>query len=179
MLTRGLCLTNRDTRQTSGNGSIAVLDTEFRLVERRRALCAACAVLIATCLVLAGCDEARPKQEATGPGQSATDTTPVVMPCEPPRFTPIGTPLSLAATDTKTGQQCRSAENAPRFFQSLPLCRELVAKEKAGPSCGERFTPLGTPLARVALDTTTGQECRTAENAPDFFQSLPMCRDLH
>ena len=80
--------------------------------------------------------------------------------------------------DTQTGQQCRAAANAAPMFQPLMMCRDLLEKEILAPSCGERFTAFGTPLARVALDTQTGQQCRTAENAPPFFASLPMCRDL-
>lgn len=42
----------------------------------------------------------------------------------------------------------------------------------------QRFQPIGMSLSRVALDTKTGQQCRTAPNAPPAFQALPMCADL-
>jgi hypothetical protein len=141
-------------------------------------------ILTLACVLLAACDDTRPKPEGTS--VASQDDHEVAQahapPCEPPRFSPIGTAklaaLSRAALDSKTGQQCRTAENAAPAFRSLPMCRELLGQQRTSQSCGERFTPLGTALTRVALDTQTGQECRTAENAPPAFVSLPMCRDL-
>ena len=144
------------------------------MVNYQARLCAG--VVIVAAAFLTACDEAGRKAQTTAAAEDAGTTE--IKPCEPPRFTPIGTPLARAATDTKTGQQCRTAKDAPSMFESLPMCRDLIEKEKRAPVCGQRFTPLGTPLARVALDSQTGQQCRTAEDAPPFFASLPMCRDL-
>ena len=170
------CSMMRATRRTSGNAWTVAFGMRGRFLKKAIVLRFRIAVL-AICILLTACDEARPKPEvAEATDQAAPAAT--VKPCEPPGFTPIGTPLSFAATDTKTGQQCRAAENGSSFFASLPMCRDLTEKEKLAPSCGQRFTPLGTPPARVALDSQTGQQCRTADNAPSFFVSLPMCRDL-
>lgn len=107
--------------------------------------------------------------------------------CEP-RFTPTGTALSRVALDTRTGQQCRTAESGPSAFLSLPLCLDLFERDRpagmatSSPSpakpCEQRFVPIGTALSRAAVDTRTGQLCRTAENAAPAFRSAPLCSDV-
>lgn len=56
--------------------------------------------------------------------------------------------------------------------------RESGTASSTRASSTQRFQPIGMSLSRVALDTKTGQQCRTAANAPPAFQSLPMCVDL-
>ena len=156
-------------------------------------------VIAAAVLILAACESSRSKPEATTAleqqktAAAALPTTPKssVKSCEQ-RFTPIGMALTRAAMDTKTGQQCRTAENAPPAFRSLPLCFDLFSQGDTPPTpatlpatpespvmhCEQRFIPIGMALTRAALDTKTGQQCRTAENAPPAFKFLPMCADL-
>jgi hypothetical protein len=157
------------------------------------------AAVVAGILILAACEDSRSKPEGTtAAGQQkpavaapvATPATPA-KPCEQ-RFILIGMALTRAALDTKTGQQCRTAENAPRAFRSLPMCFDLFSQggipppppappatpATPGKPCGQRFIPIGMALTRAALDTKAGQQCRTAENAPPAFHALPMCADL-
>jgi hypothetical protein len=158
-----------------------------------------CFVVAAAVLLSAACDQTRSKPGAntvSGQPKLAVAALParpqhLVRPCEQ-RFIPIGTALTRAATDTITGQQCRIAESAPPAFRSLPLCFDLFSRDDARPvevarpaesqsparPCEQRFLPVGTALTRAALDTRTGQQCRTAENAPPAFRSLPMCSEL-
>jgi hypothetical protein len=93
------------------------------------------AVALACVLVLAGCEGSQTQPEATTaaeqpkpakPGLPVTSAT-TVKSCEQ-RFTPIGMVLTRAAMDTKTGQQCRTAENAPPAFKSLPMCADLLSR---------------------------------------------------
>lgn len=146
-------------------------------------------VVPASVLLFASCDSTEPNP-APATVSEEKPTAPAVpvqspKPCEQ-RFTPIGTALTRAAMDTRTGQQCRTAENAPPAFKSLPMCLDLSRKDNpsavraqsSAKPCEQRFTPMGMALTRLAMDTKTGQLCRTAENAPPLFQSVPMCSDL-
>ena len=85
-------------------------------------------VLVVAVVTLTACAETRPKHDATVATEQATPAVATPKPCEPPRFTPLGTPLARAALDTKMGQQCRTAENAPPFARSLPMCRDLLVQ---------------------------------------------------
>ena len=150
-------------------------------------------VVGAALLPFAACDRTQPNTEKTTaseqkPAAAAAPAQPPAKPCEQ-RFTPIGMALTRAAMDKKTGQQCRTANNAPPAFQSLPMCLDLFRKDMptdaAAPVaptpaklCEQRFTPIGMALTRAAVDTKTGQLCRTAENAPPAFRSAPLCSDL-
>ena len=153
-------------------------------------------IVVAVTLILAGCEDHQSSPEGTTtaaeqpkPAAAALPATPPTKPCKQ-RFTPVGMALTRAALDTKTGQQCRTAGNAPPAFESLPMCFSLFSQGDTSPAavalpatppakpCEQRFVPIGMALTRAALDTKTGQQCRTAGNAPPAFQSLPMCADL-
>jgi len=151
-------------------------------------------LFVAIVFTVTSCDYSQPKSEpasaAVQQHKTASPLLPVdsVKPCEK-RFTPMGMALTRAAMDTKTGQQCRTAENAPPASRSLPMCFDLFSQDQdsvplsakpalAPESCPERFAPIGMVLTRAALDTKTGRQCRTVENAPSAFRSLPMCADL-
>jgi hypothetical protein len=128
----------------------------------------------------------------TAPTPESTNASPVkqaepARPTEPPpakpcyhRFTPTGMALSKIAIDSKTGQQCRTAENAPPAFRSSRLCFELFTEDRSAEShstgpCEQRFTPVGNALSRAAVDTVSGQLCRTTEVAAPAFQNAPLC----
>jgi hypothetical protein len=155
-------------------------------------------VVVAADVILAACEGSRSKEATTAAEQQkpaapalAATAGSSVKSCEQ-RFTPIGMALTRAAMDTKTGQQCRTAQNAPPAFKSLPMCFDLFGQvdtppipatppaTRASPAkpCEQRFIPVGMALTRAALDTKTGQQCRTAQDAPPAFKSLPMCADL-
>ena len=154
-------------------------------------------VVVAATLILAGCEGNQSKPEAATAAEQQKPATaalpaiaqPPVKSCEQ-RFTPIGMALTRAALDKKTGQQCRTAENAPPAFDALPMCFDLfsqggtppaappVTPETPAKPCEQRFIPIGMALTRAALDTKTGQQCRNAENVPPAFHSLPMCANL-
>jgi hypothetical protein len=128
--------------------------------------------------------------ELAGRSFPAPAQSPAVM-CER-RFIALGMVLSRTAMDTKTGQQCRTAQNAPPAFRSLPMCLDLFSNDdirssdtpipatsqSATAPCEQRFVAIGRALTRAAMDTKTGQQCRTVENAPPAFMSLPTCSDL-
>jgi hypothetical protein len=153
------------------------------------------AILFVAVFFIAACDQTRLQPKAKKPPErpKAAAALPASAPAPPPtceqRFRPIGMALTRAALDTRTGQDCRTAENAPLAFRSLPMCvdlfiRDMPAAESGTASqaptrpCQQRFTPIGTALTRAAVDTKTGQMCRTAENAPPAFHSAPLCSDL-
>jgi curli biogenesis system outer membrane secretion channel CsgG len=92
-------------------------------------------VVVVAVLILAACEGSRAKPEATTaveqhkPAATALPATPgsPVKSCEQ-RFTPVGMALTRAALDTRTGQQCRTAQNAPPAFKSLPMCADLLSR---------------------------------------------------
>jgi len=91
-------------------------------------------IVVGAVVLLTACDDNRSKAEAPVPPeqprtvQAATQASPSSTrkaPCEQ-RFVPVGMVLSKSALDTKTGQQCRTADSAPPAFRSFPLCVDLL-----------------------------------------------------